>query len=464
MTLGTKGKYRNQNEPDLQVKALYEGPRGIAVKVLSRTESSDAYLEKLLSRELLTGEWSEYDRALLYELTFGVLRWQARLDWILTGFYHGEFAKCILPVKNAMRVALYQILMLSKIPPGQAISESVAIIQRIKDEKSGQVVAGVLKNILRNLENIRYPNKEENLEAFYSVTLSHPTWLVRKWMNRYGIDLMEKMMSANNERPLQYIRVNQLRYSTQELTSYLDEKSIGYEQSPYSPNYVRINGFADITTHEIWTSGKVTRMDVSNELLLNLAGVKQGMNIIDLGGINGYKSLVLAMMLENKCNINFVVSFKEQVAIAERQRTRLGLTCINPVDSDPALYETDQKADVVLADCPSSLLGLLCKKPYLKWKAEADAVRKNTKKQKAILTNAVKLCKPGGTILFTVMSNEPEETTAIVEWYLATFPNLELEPAENYIPELYCLDSCMMTTLALHKMDGMFAARFKLKG
>ncbi|MBX7155201.1 MAG: hypothetical protein K1X91_09560, partial [Bacteriodetes bacterium] len=178
---------------------LYSGPRGIAIRILSRAESSDAYVEKMIEQELRSDEWSHYDRALFIELVYGTLRWQNRLDWILTGFYHGEFNKCILPVKNAMRVALYQILMLSKVPPMTAISESVAIIKRIKDEKSANVISGVLKNILRNIDGIRYPNKEENLQLFLSVTLSHPLWIVKRWCERFGDDTAEKLLTANNE-------------------------------------------------------------------------------------------------------------------------------------------------------------------------------------------------------------------------------------------------------------------------
>jgi len=119
---------------------LYQGARGAAIRILSRFERSDSYLDKLLEHELRTGGLSHQDKALLTELVNGVTRWLSKLDWVLTGFYHGEFDKCMTPVKNAMRIALYQVMFLNKIPHAAAINESVEIIKRIKGEKSAGIV------------------------------------------------------------------------------------------------------------------------------------------------------------------------------------------------------------------------------------------------------------------------------------------------------------------------------------
>lgn len=123
---------------------------------------------------------------MLFEIVHGVIRWLSKIDWILNGFYKGQFSKCIPNVKNSMRVALYQILFLDKIPEHAAVNESVEFVKKIQGEKSANLTNAVLRNIIRSKDSIRYPNKDEDIVAYYSVVYSHPTWLVKRWLKRFG--------------------------------------------------------------------------------------------------------------------------------------------------------------------------------------------------------------------------------------------------------------------------------------
>ena len=140
---------------------LYTGVRGLAIKILNRVDRTDAYLDKLLEIEIKHSELASRDKALLFEIVHGVVRWLGRIDWILNGFYKGQFSKCIPNVKNSMRVALYQILFLDKVPDHAAVNESVEFVKKLQGEKSANLTNAVLRNIIRNRNGIRYPNKEE---------------------------------------------------------------------------------------------------------------------------------------------------------------------------------------------------------------------------------------------------------------------------------------------------------------
>ena len=144
------------------VKDLYEGVRGLAVKILNRVERTDAYLERLLDNEMKNTELKGPDKALLYEIVHGVVRWMGRLDWILNGFYKGTFSKAIPNLKNGLRVALYQILFLDRVPDYAAVNEAVDFVKKLQGPKPAGLTNAVLRNIIRSKDAIRYPNPDED--------------------------------------------------------------------------------------------------------------------------------------------------------------------------------------------------------------------------------------------------------------------------------------------------------------
>src|SRR5512140_1075137 len=154
-SMGTNGEVKAEKYGEQPKERLYTGPRGTAVKILNRVDRSDAYLDKLLDAELRSDEMNELDKGLMNEIVTGVVRWQMKLDWVLTGFFHGNFTKAETNIKNALRVALYQILFLDKVPQSAAVNEGVEFIKRLRGQKVADLVNAVLRNITRNLENIR---------------------------------------------------------------------------------------------------------------------------------------------------------------------------------------------------------------------------------------------------------------------------------------------------------------------
>jgi 16S rRNA (cytosine967-C5)-methyltransferase len=171
---------------DMDQKPLFGGVRGSAVKILNRVERTDAYLDKLIDADLRSETINDLDKALLTEIVHGVLRWQMKLDWVLNGFFHGNFTKAESTVKNALRAALYQIMFLDKVPHHAAVNEAVEFVKRIRGEKAANLVNGVLRNIIRNLDGIHYPDVTIDAVQYLAIMYSHPVWMVRRWVRKTG--------------------------------------------------------------------------------------------------------------------------------------------------------------------------------------------------------------------------------------------------------------------------------------
>ena len=444
-------------------ESIFETARGVAVKLLSRYENSDSYIDKLLDGELRRSDLSAADRALVTELVNGVVRWQGRLDWILTGFYHGEFAKCLPIVRNSLRIALYQMLFLSKIPPPAAINESVEIVKQFKGDRHAGIVNGVLRNILRNINTIRYPEKAENEVLHLSVHSSHPQWMVRRYVERFGVDQADSLLHANNHRPMITLRVNTLKTSLQFIEDELNQASIKYEISPVHDTSVLITSLRDLRSVRAWTEGYVTVQDASASLAVRLADPQPGMLVYDLCAAPGGKAIFAAELMKNTGRVVALELYESKVSFITENAVRTGVSIIEAVHGDALSYTPKEQADLVLVDAPCSGLGTLSKKPDIKWRRTIDDIRKMSKKQLELLHHAATLVKPGGVLVYSTCTIEAEENADVIHAFLADHPEFTVEPAERFIAPELCTDGFMQTFPHIHKTDGAFAARLRRK-
>ncbi len=361
--------------PAAEWKSLYSGPRGTAVKVLNRVERTDSYLDKVLDAELRSGELNDLDKGLLTEVVHGVLRWQNRLDWVLNGFSHGNFSKSEINVKNILRVSLYQILFLERIPHSAAVNEGVEFIKRIRGDKPAGLVNAVLRNIIRNIEGIRYPDPNEDLVQYLAVFYSHPHWMVKRWLDRFGREATERLLMANNERPGMALRVNRLRITPAEFRARLDAQQIPYTASEVLPHFVRVKTLSGIAQMDLFRTGMFTIQDESAALPCQLLDPKPGQRIIDLCAAPGGKSTNIAEIMENTGEIVALDKYEAKLNLIRASAERLGVKIIDLRTADASTFD-GPLADRVLLDAPCSGLGTLAKKPDMKWKREIGDIRK----------------------------------------------------------------------------------------
>lgn len=447
------------NEEDI-FDEFMNSVRATAIKILNRFERSDSYLEKLLDKTIKERNFNELDRALLTELVYGVIRWKAKLDYVLVGFYFGDYLKCLNVVKNAMRIALYQLMFLDRIPLYAAINESVEYVKRIQGEKTAGIVNAVLRNIARNIDNIRYPEKEEDLVYHLAVMYSYPRWIVKRWIEIFGEVDAEKMLFTSNRKPYVTVRINTYKTTTQFVATELKKLNVPFFISPYYPDSIVIrNPKFNILTTALFLQGYVTIQDTSATLAALLAKPQPDLLIFDLCAAPGGKSFVFAEKMQNTGKVIAVDKYASKLRFIEEGAQRLGLNNIEVRSGDGMTIDFDTPADVVFLDVPCTGLGTISKNPDIKWKREREDIYKLSEIQKKILANATKLVKVGGAIIYSTCTTEPEENEQNVEWFLRNFPNFQLDKAENYLPENVCENGFLKTLPFKHFIDGAFAAR-----
>lgn len=440
---------------------LYTGSRGVAVKILNRVERSDSYLDRLVEAELRSQDMNELDKGLMTEIVTGAVRWRAKLDWVLTGFFHGNFTKAETNIRNALRVALYQILFLDRVPHSAAVNESVEFIKRLRGQKVADLVNAVLRNILRNLENIRYPDAAENPIQHLAVVESHPQWMVQRWVERFGKDDARQLLSANNRRPDLTLRVNRLKIDFNYFLSKLEQHSIQFTRSSVLDFFVRVKHMAGIGGSDLYQRGFFVVQDESAGLAVQLLDPRPGERVIDLCAAPGGKTTMIGELMRNAGEIVAVDRYETRLQLVRNACQRLGIANVQAATADAATLAVPP-ADRVLVDAPCSGLGVLAKKPDAKWKREPEDIVRLVALQNSILSHAATLVKPGGVLVYSTCTLEPEENIDLVRSFLSAHPEFSLEPAGAFVnPQVVHADGYVETFPHRQGMDGSFAVRLK---
>ena len=438
---------------------LYDGVRGLAVKILNRVERTDAYLEKLLDNEMQNSELNSVDKALLYEVVHGVVRWMGRLDWVLNGFYKGQFSKAIPNLKNGLRVALYQILFLDRVPDYAAVNEAVEFVKKLQGQKPADLTNAILRNIIRSKNAIHYPNQEEDLLGYLSAYYSHPSWMVKRYLKRFGKEGTEKLLFANNEKPFLTLKINTLKVKPEEFKSLLDSVNLKYMPGKYLPEFFKLLNLTNITAWEYYQKGYFNIQDESAGLACRLLAPEPGMRVLDLFSAPGGKSVYIASLISDRGEIVAVDKYESRLKLVEKNIKRLGFKSIRTVEADVMEFSSPP-FDRVLADVPCSGSGTLSKKPDIKWKKDLLDIRSMNDMQYRFLQKASTFVKINGILVYSTCSIEPEENFEIVKKFLNEYSNFKLINAGDiFSAELVDENGCIQTLPHVHRMDGAFAAK-----
>jgi 16S rRNA (cytosine967-C5)-methyltransferase len=444
-------------------QTLYAGPRGTAVKILNRVERTDSYLDKLLDVELRSKDISDLDKSLLAEIVHGVLRWQGRLDWVLNGFTHGNFSKSEVNVRNALRVALYQILFLTHVPHYAAVNEAVEFIKRIRGDKFSGFVNAVLRNILRTLDGIHYPNPDEDLAQYLAVYYSHPLWMVKRWLPRFGREEVEKLLTANNEIPGLTLRINKMKITPAEFILLLEKQNVQFQGSTYIDHFIKVKSLSGISQMNIFQQGFFTIQDESAALPVLLLDPHPGERVIDMCAAPGGKTTFIAEMMKNEGEILAVDKYDTKLSLLKSSCERLGIQNVQLLAADSTTIDTPL-ADRILVDAPCSGLGTLRKKPDIKWKREPEDIKRLVRQQYSLLESAARMLKPGGVLVYSTCTTEPEENSELVHSFIRAHPEFSIEPANNFVNKSVVTAEGFIETMPhRHQIDGSFAARLLKK-
>lgn len=463
------GEQRTQNRHQRpKGDTIYSDARSLAVKILTRVERTDSYLDKLIDYEIRTDLLNDYDKSLLNEICHGVIRWMRRLDWFLNGFYRGNWEKCTPEIKNTLRVALYQILFLNKIPDFAAVNEAVEFVKRISTQKHADVVNGLLRTIIRTKNDLVYPTREIDEVKYLGIMQSHPNWMVKRWIQRFGFDDAVIFAESNNKRPILTLRVNTIKTTRDQVLKRFEERNIVYRTCRYIDYFITLRLMSKIYLDEDFLNGMYTVQDESAGLPAVLLKPTENDVVLDMCAAPGGKSTHLAQIMGNKGRIYSVDKYDAKIKMMQQTGERLGITNIEFINDDAADLQDprlkDLKFDKILLDAPCSGMGVLSKKPEIRWKREMEDIYALAEIQKKLLSSAVKYLKPGGVIVYSTCSTEPEENMDVVKDFLEKNPDFTIDNASKYVKhDLVNAEGCIETFPHKHNIDGSFAARLVRK-
>lgn len=396
------------------------------------------------------------------EYVAGITRWRRRLDFILGRYYHGDFEKMELPLKVVLRIGLYDLLYLDT-PTYAAVNEAVALAKRKVRKGAGGLVNGVLRSVLRERESLPIPDTGQPADDL-AVKLSHPTWMVRRWLDRYGQAGTTALLEWNNTRPEFGIRVNTLKEDVGAFRSILDRHGVEWEPGRYLPYFVRVKSVRPLLEHRLLQDGLCAVQDESAGLLLRLLDPQPGERIVDACAAPGGKALHAAQLMRDEGDVVAVDVHEGRLRLVEHAAEQQGVTIIRTVAADARQFDGgwEGRADRVLVDAPCTGLGVLAKRADLRWRRRPEDLAELVHLQEEILEAAARLVRPGGILVYGTCTIEPDENERRANAFSESHPKFLLEPADAYVPDTLVTSHGYYATFPPKDgIDGAFGARFR---
>lgn len=396
------------------------------LKALLRVESG-SYSNLLLDSELNKINDSR-DKNLFTEIFYGVIRHKLYLDYVINKFSKTPLNKMDKEVLMGLRIGIYQLFFLDKIPVRAAIYESVEAVKIILPSRNKGAVSftnGVLRNINRKKGELKLPSKTNEPEKYLSVKYSYPIWLVRRFTNQYGFKRAEKILEAGNKRADVIYRYNSLKMKKEEFEKLLKKDDIKYEKT-FLSSFYRLKEVNNPAQTKVFKKGGAYIQGTSAGLASLLLDPKEDMKILDLAAAPGGKTTHLADLMNNTGQITALDISQSRLNLIKENINRLGVTNINLKKADAVKYEDNQKYDRILADLPCSGLGLISSKPEIKWEKNDSIVKKMAALQYDILNNNLDKLKTGGRLLYSTCTLTQEENQNLINRILNENKELKL--------------------------------------
>lgn len=444
--------------------------RRIALSVLGSLSDSNVTLDGLLTQAFeKRPPLIQCDRALATELVLGVLRWRGRLDWVIQHLSKTPVHKMDPQVLDIVRLGLYQILFLSRIPVSAAVNDSVELAKEKAPSWVVRFVNAVLRSAAGRAKEIPLPADADDPVAAIAIGESHPDWMVKRWVKRMDIEETRRLCKANNQIPPVTVRVNTLKLSRERLLRSLTGHVKKIARTRFSPDGLALRGLKRaIGEMPPFQEGWFQVQDEAAQLISYLLGPRPGETILDACAGFGGKTGHVAQLMKDSGVIKAMDHQAWKLQSLKASMTRLGISDVTTWHHDlcePIVEDLAGMFDRILLDAPCSGLGVLRRRPDIKWKKREEDLTRLQRKQRHFLAALAPWVKRGGCLVYCVCSLEPEEGEWVVEDFLKSHTDFVIDCSSTGlagIDERLVDGSGIFRSLPhKHDMDGFFAVRLK---
>ena len=433
--------------------------REISYKVLLDIEKNKNYSNMAINKHFKDIKLSNQDRGLATEIIYGVVENKYYLDYIIDKLSKIKTNKMEIYVKTLLRMGVYQILFLNSISDYAAVNETVNLAKK-KNSKLSGFINGILRNVIRQKDTIGQINIKDDIE-YLSVKYSYNKWIIRNWMIHFGKEFTIDLLEANGEKPSIYLRVNTLKITRDELIDKLEQQGIKAYKVSQIEEAIKVENLKNIENNSLYKEGLFTIQDISSMLVGKVMNPKENSLVLDICSAPGGKTTHIATLMKNKGKVISRDVYDHKLKLIKATCKRLGLENVEVEDFDGLKLDRDSisKFDYVLADVPCSGLGIIKRKPEIKYKEKED-FRELPSIQKKILENASKYLKVGGTLIYSTCTVQDAENMDVINEFLQKNKNFELTPIEDINIDLDNQEKGYMKIYPnVHGMDGFFISK-----
>jgi 16S rRNA (cytosine967-C5)-methyltransferase len=398
-----------------------------------------------------SAQMSSLDKGLCQELVYGIVRRQATLDWLIAR--KTDSRQQNPGIQNLLRLGLYQIFWLDKIPPHAAVHETVELAKQEGFGPKAGFINAVLRGYLREADATKKLLSDLKISD-PALGFSHPQWLVEKWQKRFGDERTRQLLEWNNTAPRTFARVNTLKIDAGKLIEKWREEDVEYDfvRNPFLLDAGMENIAFELKSHpplaslESFRNGSFYIQDPSTLLASLELAPKPGETILDLCAAPGGKTTFIAQLMKNEGKIVACDISPERLKLVQENCTRLGVTCVEAIQNSEFKTQ-NSRFDRILIDAPCSNTGVLRRRVDLRWRVSPEEISRLQKTQLDLLKSAAPALKPGGILVYSTCSLEPEENSAVIQEFLKEQKNFKLECERELLPFTDQLDGAFVARL-----------------
>lgn len=404
--------------------------------MLLQHREGDHFLDYLLERELAKGPVSAPDRALTQQLTYGIMRWEKTLEWLIDQKTRQRPEKPVLQV--LLRLGLYQLFWLDRIPDHAAVNETVELAKRLGFKSQAGFINAVLRGFLREREATRQ-KLDELRQREPAKGYSHPDWLYERWRERWGEAEARRLMDWNNAPPPTFARLNTIKTDAQKLTDAWAAEGVQFRprQFDWIPDNLvfELLEHPSLVTLRTFQEGWFYIQDPSTLLAVRELDPQPGESILDMCAAPGGKTTYIAQLIRNQGQVIATDLSPSRLDLVRENITRLGATSASTQAWSPGFSRPGaQPFDRILLDVPCSNTGVMRRRVELRWRVRPEELPRLITEQRDLLEHAAQLLKLNGTLVYSTCSLEPEENTELIQNFLTTHSDFRLVREQTLLP------------------------------